>query len=71
MRKKAKRSGIRQFKTTAYHPISNGSLERSHHVFKKYLEQFIKNNAEWDDWIELAMYPYNTNVHERNEMHTL
>ena len=60
----AKRFRIRQFKTTAYHPQSNGSLERSHHVRKEYLKQFIETNAEWDDWIELAMFSYNTSVHE-------
>ena len=50
MRKMAKRFRIRQFKTTAN--------------LKKYLKEFIKNNAEWDDWIELAMFSYNTSVHE-------
>ena len=46
MRKMTKRFRIRQFKTTAYHPQSNGSLERSHHGFKEYLKQFIESNAE-------------------------
>ena len=41
MRKMAKRFRIRQFKSTAYHPQSNGSLERSHYVLKGYLKQFI------------------------------
>ena len=50
--------------TTAYHALSNGSLERSYHVLKEYLKQFIENNAEWDDWIEIAMFSYNTSVHE-------
>ena len=39
-------------------------MERSHHVLKEYLKQFIENNTEWDDWIELAMFSYNTTVHE-------
>ena len=64
MRKMAKRYRIRQFKNTAYHPQSNGFLGRSHRVFKEYLQQFIENNSEWDDWIELAMFSYNTSVHE-------
>ena len=64
MRKMAKRFRIRQFKTTANHPQSNGSLERSHHVLKEYLKQFIENNVEWDDWFELAMFSSNTSVHE-------
>ena len=46
MRKMAKRFRIRQFKTTAYHPQSNGSLERPQHVLKEYLKEFIENNAE-------------------------
>ena len=60
----AKRFRIRQFRTTAYHPQSNESLERFHRVFKEYLKQFIENNAEWDHWIELAMFSYNTSVHK-------
>ena len=64
MRKMAKRYRIRQFKTTAYDPQSNGSLERSHHVLKEYLKQIIDKNTEWDDWIELAMFSYNTRIHE-------
>ena len=63
MKKMTKWFRIRQFKTTAYHPQSNGSLERSHHVLKEYLEQFIENNAELYDWIELAMFSYNTNIY--------
>ena len=60
----AKRFRIRQFKTTAYHSQSNGSLERSHHLLKEYLKQFIEKNTEFDDWIELALFSYNTSVHE-------
>ena len=45
MIKMAKRFRIRQCKTTAYHPQSNGSLERSHHVLKEYLKQFIEKNT--------------------------
>ena len=55
---------IKQFRTTAFHPQSNGSLERSHHGLGEYLKQFVAKNSEWDDWLELAMFPYNTSVHE-------
>ena len=24
----------------------------------------MENNAEWDDWIELEIFSYNTSVHE-------
>ena len=60
----AKRFRIKQFCTTAFHPQSNGSLERSHHVLGEYLKQFVAKNSEWDDWIELAMFSYDTSVHE-------
>ena len=34
------------------------------YVHNEYLKQFIENIAEWEDWIELAMFSYNTSVHE-------
>ena len=46
MRKMAKQFQIRQFKTTAYYPQSNRSLEISHHVLKEYLKRFIGKNVE-------------------------
>lgn len=36
--------------TTAYHPQSYGSLERSRVVLGKYLKQFVQN-CEMDDWL--------------------
>ena len=64
LKKLAKRFRIKQFRTTAFHPQSNGSLERSHHVLGEYLKQFVAKNSEWDDWLELAMFSYNTSVHK-------
>ena len=64
IRRLAKIFRIRQFKTTAFHPQSNGSLERSRHVLAEYLKQFVSKNSEWDDWIELATFSYNTSIHE-------
>ena len=64
MKRLAKRFRIRQFKTTAFHPQSNGSIERSYNVLGVYLKQFVSEIAEWDDWLELATFSYNTSVHE-------
>ena len=64
LKRLAKRFRIKQFRTTAFHPQSNGSLERLHHVLGEYLKQFVAKNSEWDDWLELAMFSYNTSVHE-------
>lgn len=55
---------IKQFKTTAFYPQSNGSLERSHQVLIEYLKQFTDKDKNWDEWVNTAMFPYNTSVHE-------
>ena len=38
LKRLAKRFRIKQFRTTAFHPQSNGSLERSHHILDEYLK---------------------------------
>ena len=40
----AKRFRINQFRTTAFHPQSNGSLERSHHVLGEYIPVNLYHN---------------------------
>lgn len=55
---------IRKLRTTAFHPQSNGSLERSHHALGEYLKQYASEQKQWDRWISLAMFNYNTSVHE-------
>ena len=64
LRRLAKRFRICQFTTTSFHLQSNGSLERSHHVLAECLKQFVDKNAEWDDWLELATFSYNTSINE-------
>lgn len=65
MKTAAKKFKINQYQTTAYHPQSNGSIKRSHHVLAEFLKYFIKNNEEWDDWVVImAMLSYNTSIHE-------
>lgn len=55
---------IKQIKTTAYHPQSNGALERSHSTLKDYLKHYINEyRNDWDNWIHLAMFSYNTSIH--------
>lgn len=64
MKNLAKMLRIKQIRTTAYHPQTNGSLERSHHVLNEYIKQYITDVDEWDQWLELATFAYNTSVHE-------
>ena len=35
-----------------------------HHVLGEYLKQFVAKNSEWDDWLELEMFSYNSSVDE-------
>lgn len=65
MKQLARKFRIKQYSTTAYHPQSNGSIERSHHVLAEYLKQYVDEKASnWDEWTDLAMFSYNTSVHE-------
>lgn len=64
MRNLAKRFRIDHYRTTAYHPQSNGSIERSHHVLTEYLKMYTNADANWDEHLPTAMFSYNTSVHE-------
>ena len=54
---------IKQLKSTAFHPQSLGSLERSHHVLIQYLKTYCQK-ADWDRWLPFAFFSYNTSKHE-------
>ena len=60
----AKRFRIKQVKTTAFHPQSDGSLERSHSPLSEFLKIFTTKHLDWDEWVELAMFNFNTGKHE-------
>jgi hypothetical protein len=51
---------IKKIKTTAYHPQSNGALERTHSVLIEYLRCFILDQTNWDKWISYATFVFNT-----------
>lgn len=49
---------------TAYHPETNGALERSHSTLKDYLKHYIHpQQHDWDKYVPIAMFCYNTHVH--------
>ncbi|PNF14896.1 hypothetical protein B7P43_G05140 [Cryptotermes secundus] len=55
---------IKKIKTTAYHPQSNGALERTHRVLVEYLRCFIlEDQTNWDQWISYATFVFNTTPH--------
>ena len=55
---------IEKIQTTAYHPESNGALERSHRTLAEYLRHYInEEQTDWDEWLPYAMFAYNTTPH--------
>lgn len=56
--------GVEKVQTTAYHPESNGLLERSHHVFKDSLSHYIEvSQQDWDEWVPYVLMAYRFNIH--------
>lgn len=55
---------IKKINTTAYHPETNGALERTHRVLVEYLRCFILDDqTDWDSWIPYAIFVFNTTTH--------
>ena len=58
--------GIRHSTTSAYHPQSNGAIERFHRWLKQRLKILLHNNSKygileninWDEFIDLLLYIY-------------
>jgi len=54
----------RKIQTTAFHPESNGGLERSHRVLAEYLQHYVREDkTNWDDWIPYAVYANDHCIH--------
>ena len=55
---------IKKIKCTAYHPQTNGALERTHRVLVEYLRCFIlEDQSNWDKWLPYATFVFNTTPH--------
>lgn len=60
---------IKKIQTTAYHPQTNGIVERSHRTLAEYLRGFIQEDqTDWDTWLPYAMFAYNTTPHTATKM---
>jgi hypothetical protein len=50
--------------STAFHPDTDGLSENSNMTVVRYLRGFAtRNQANWDDYLPLAEYAYNSSVH--------
>jgi len=54
---------IKKTQSTAFHPESQGSIERSHRVLAEYLRHVNEDQTNWVEWVPFANYVYNTIVH--------
>lgn len=55
---------INKLSTTAYHPESNGALERTHRTLIEYIRCFCNpQQTDWDTWLPFACFTFNTTIH--------
>jgi transposase InsO family protein len=55
---------VHKLNTSAYHPESNGALERTHRSMIEYIRCFCNpRGTDWDKWLPFACFVYNTTPH--------
>lgn len=58
---------IDKINTTAYHPQSNGALERSHTTLAEYLRHYVEDKKQnWDEYVAYAMLDRSTSFLKQN-----
>lgn len=56
--------GISKIQTTAYHPESNGRLERFHRTLIDQLASYVRRDGrDWDEWVPYALAAYRSTPH--------
>jgi transposase InsO family protein len=56
---------LHKLNTTAYHPESNGALERTHKTMVEYLRCFCNpRGTDWHKWLPFPSFVYNTTPHK-------
>lgn len=71
MKEFEKQIGITHVLTTAFHPESNGSLERSHQVLKDFLRNMCNEDKDnWDEMISFAVLNHNISNYESTQKTT-
>ena len=57
--------GTHKSRTTAYHPQCDGLVERQNHTIQDMLSAFVSQHRDdWDTWVSVIAYAYNTSTHE-------
>ena len=57
--------GIKQYKSSAYHPESQGAVERFHQTLKTMIKMYcIENSKDWDEGVHLLLFAVRESVQE-------
>ena len=57
--------GVHKSRTTVYHPQCDGLVERQNRTLQDIISSFVSaHQDDWDNWVSLALYAYNTSCHE-------
>ena len=57
--------GIKQYKSSAYHPESQGALERFHQTLKTMIKMYcIENSKDWDEGVHLLLFAVRESIQE-------
>ena len=57
--------GIKQYKSSAYHPESQGALERFHQTLKTMIRMYCtENSRDWDEGVHLLLFAVRDSVQE-------
>jgi hypothetical protein len=52
---------IKKIQSTAFHPESQSSIERSHRILAEFLRHYVnEDQTNWETWIPFATYVYNS-----------
>ena len=57
--------GIKQYRSSAYHPESQGALERFHQTLKNMIRSYcFDTNRDWDERVHLLLFAVRESVQE-------
>ena len=69
MRELNRMLGIENKLSTAFHPQTDGQMERVNQELEQYLRMFINHRQEqWPDWLGTAEFAYNNKIHSSTKV---
>jgi len=55
--------GVQKSRTTAYHPQGDGMVERFNRSLLQMLRSYVRDHAEWEQYLPFVLFAYHTAVH--------